>query len=96
MLEVAPLGALQSPSGGNGLAFCAPLSTGQVTIMNYGSGNGKIIPGTVNGETKFDNTTTVLVTFPPPFNGTSNTHMVYEHGNEVFVPDLVRPPFVFY
>ncbi|KAF7373083.1 Isomerase YbhE [Mycena sanguinolenta] len=101
--EVAPLGALQvyetTPgggltlldqisSGGNGPAFCAPLSTGQVAIMNYGSGNGEIIP-TVNGGTKFDNSTTVLVTFPPPFNGTSNPHMAYEHGNEVFVPDLV-------
>ncbi|KAF7333957.1 Isomerase YbhE [Mycena sanguinolenta] len=100
--EVAPLGALQvyetTPgggltlldqisSGGNGPAFCAPLSTGQVAIMNYGSGNGEIIP-TVNGGTKFDNSTTVLVTFPPPFNGTSNPHMAYEHGNEVFVPDL--------
>ncbi|KAJ6455153.1 Lactonase, 7-bladed beta-propeller-domain-containing protein [Mycena sanguinolenta] len=100
--EVGPLGALQvyetTPaggltlldqvsSGGNGPAFCAPLSTGQVAIMNYGSGNGEIIP-TVNGGTKFDNSTTVLVTFAPPFNGSSNPHMAYEHGNEIFVPDL--------
>ncbi|KAF7373076.1 Isomerase YbhE [Mycena sanguinolenta] len=55
--------------------------------FHCGSGNGKIIP-TVNGGTKFDNSTTVLVMFPPPFNGTSNSHMAYEHGNEVFVPDL--------
>ncbi|KAF8160257.1 Lactonase, 7-bladed beta-propeller-domain-containing protein [Mycena galopus ATCC 62051] len=100
--EVAPLGALQvyetTPggglilldevtSGGDGPAFCAPLTTGQVAIMNYGSGNGEIIP-TVNGGTKFDNSTTVLVTFPPPPGGMSNPHMAYEHGNEVFVPDL--------
>jgi len=100
--EVGPLGVLQSyatspgggltlldevSSGGNGPAFCAPLSTGQVAIMNYGSGDGEIIP-TVAGGTKFDNSTTVLVTFPPPPGGVSNPHMAYEHGKEIFVPDL--------
>ncbi|KAF7354367.1 Isomerase YbhE [Mycena venus] len=100
--EVGPLGLLQSyatspgggltlldevSSGGNGPAFCAPLSTGQVAIMNYGSGNGEIIP-TVAGGTKFDNSTSVLLTFPPPPGGVSNPHMALEHGNEVFVPDL--------
>ncbi|KAF7333936.1 Isomerase YbhE [Mycena sanguinolenta] len=43
---------------------------------------------TVNEATKFAGSTTVLMTFPPPFNGTLNPHMAYEHGNEVFVPDL--------
>ncbi|KAJ7852583.1 Lactonase, 7-bladed beta-propeller-domain-containing protein [Mycena leptocephala] len=100
--EVGPLGLLQSygtspggglslldevSSGGNGPAFCAPLSTGQVAIMNYGSGDGEIIP-TVKGGTEFDNSTSVLVTFPPPPGGVSNPHMALEHGKEVFVPDL--------
>ncbi|KAJ7336131.1 putative isomerase YbhE [Mycena albidolilacea] len=100
--EVGPIGALQSyatspgggltlideaSSGGNGPAFCAPLSTGQVAIMNYGSGNGEIIP-TTSGGTKFDNSTSVLLNFPPPEGGASNPHMALEHGNEIFVPDL--------
>ncbi|KAF7319202.1 Isomerase YbhE [Mycena chlorophos] len=100
--EVDPLGVLQvysaTPaggltlldevtSGGAGPAFCAPISDDQVAIMNYASGNGEIVP-TVNGGTKFDNASTVLVTFTPPPNGTSNPHMAYAHGNEVFVPDL--------
>ncbi|KAJ7618292.1 Lactonase, 7-bladed beta-propeller-domain-containing protein [Mycena polygramma] len=97
-----PVGALQSyatspggglvlldevSSGGNGPAFCWPLSTGQVAIMNYGSGNGEIIP-TVAGGKKFDNSTSVLLTFPPPPGGVSNPHMAYQYGKEVFVPDL--------
>ncbi|KAJ6596340.1 Lactonase, 7-bladed beta-propeller-domain-containing protein [Mycena vulgaris] len=100
--EVGPLGLLQayatSPgggltlldevsSGGNGPAFCAPLSTGQVAIMNYGSGDGEIIP-TVNGGTKFDNATSLLLTFAPPPGGVSHPHMAVEHGKEVFIPDL--------
>ncbi|KAJ7032565.1 Lactonase, 7-bladed beta-propeller-domain-containing protein [Mycena alexandri] len=100
--ELGPVGALQayatSPSGGltflnevssggNGPAFCAPLSTGQVAIMNYGSGNGEIIP-TVNDGTGFDNSTSVLVTFAPPPGGASNPHMAWEYKNEVFIPDL--------
>ncbi|KAJ7642489.1 putative isomerase YbhE [Mycena polygramma] len=63
-------------SGGNGPAFCWPLTTRQ-----YGSGNGeiipKIIPTTPDGA-KFDDSTSVLLTFPPPSGG----------GQEVFVPDL--------
>ncbi|KAJ7441084.1 putative isomerase YbhE [Mycena latifolia] len=100
--EVGPLGLLQayatSPgggltlldevsSGGNGPAFCAPLSTGQVAIMNYGSGNGEVIP-TTNGGTKFDNATSDLVTFAPPPGGASNPHMAVEYRDEVLVPDL--------
>ncbi|KAJ6455147.1 hypothetical protein C8R45DRAFT_1111528 [Mycena sanguinolenta] len=53
--------------------------------MNYGSSNGEIIP-TVNGGTKFDNSTTVLVTFPPPLNDSSNPHIGTV--NEKFVPGL--------
>ncbi|KAJ7810470.1 hypothetical protein B0H13DRAFT_2243446 [Mycena leptocephala] len=95
--EVGPLGALQSyatspgdglslldevSSGGNGPAFCGALSTGQVAIMNYGAGNGEIIP-TIHGGTKFDNSTSVLLTFPPPVDGItgmSNPHMALEYG----------------
>ncbi|KAJ7225180.1 putative isomerase YbhE [Mycena rebaudengoi] len=103
--EVGPLGALQSyatsadgglslldevSSGGNGPAFCGALSTGQVAIMNYGAGSGEVIPTTYGGS-KFDNSTSVLLTFPPPvggITGMSNPHMALEYGREVFVPDL--------
>ncbi|KAJ7059585.1 putative isomerase YbhE [Mycena amicta] len=76
--EVGPLGALQSyqvtpsgglalldevSSGGNGPAFCAPISTDQVAIMNYGSGDGEIVP-TIHGGSKFDNSSSVLVFVP--------------------------------
>ncbi|KAJ7756057.1 putative isomerase YbhE [Mycena maculata] len=100
--ENAPLGELQayatSPggglilldevtSGGNGPAFCTPLSTGQVAILNYGSGDAEVVP-TIDNGTKFDNSTSVLVTFTPPPGGSSNPHMAVEYGPEVFVTDL--------
>ncbi|KAF7292658.1 Isomerase YbhE [Mycena indigotica] len=100
--EVGPLGMLQSytvtpagglslldqvTSGGNGPAFCGPLLTGQVAIMNYGSGNGEIVPTSKTG-TQFNNSTSTLLSFTPPPGGTSNPHMAVEHGSEVFVPDL--------
>ncbi|KAJ7618055.1 Lactonase, 7-bladed beta-propeller-domain-containing protein [Roridomyces roridus] len=77
----------QVSSGGSGPAFCAPLSTGQVVILNYGSGDGEVVP-TVHGGSHFDNSTSVLVTFTPPPGGVSNPHMAVEHENEVFVADL--------
>ncbi|KAK6977302.1 isomerase YbhE [Favolaschia claudopus] len=77
---ISPAGGLtlldSVASGGNGPAFCVPLSTGQVAIMNLKAG------------TKFDNSTSVLLTFPPPAGGVSHPHMAVEHGKEVLVPDL--------
>ncbi|KAH8103373.1 putative isomerase YbhE [Cristinia sonorae] len=80
-------GALHGPIGqansdGDSPAFTAPLSTGQVAIMNYNTGNGLIIPTTTD-PLHFGSATPI--TFP--FSG-SHPHMAVQHGSEVFVPDL--------
>jgi hypothetical protein len=65
---------------------------GSLTPHKYGAGSGEVIPTTYGGS-KFDNSTSVLLTFPPPvggITGMSNPHMALEYGREVFVPDLVR------
>ncbi|TCD69333.1 hypothetical protein EIP91_008089 [Steccherinum ochraceum] len=85
--EVGAQGALIGPIGqassdGDSPAFTAPLSTGQVAIMNYNSGNGVIIPTTTD-PLHFGSGTPI--TFP--FTG-SHPHMAVQHGSEVFVPDL--------
>ncbi|PIL27506.1 hypothetical protein GSI_10657 [Ganoderma sinense ZZ0214-1] len=74
-------------SGGNGPAFAVPLSTGEVAGMNYGSGNGVIVP-TGQDPTKFSSGAPVL-TFPAPAApAVSHPHMALQVGKEVFVPDL--------
>ncbi|KAF8882094.1 Lactonase, 7-bladed beta-propeller-domain-containing protein [Infundibulicybe gibba] len=73
-------------SGGDSPAFTAALSTGQVAIMNYNSGTGRVIP-TESAATQFD-TSATTITFPPPVGGVSHPHMAVQFGNEVFVPDL--------
>jgi hypothetical protein len=77
----------QVSTGGNGPAFAGCLYTGQVAAANYGDGTGKIIP-TASDPLYFvpDSTT---IRFPPPDGGVSHPHMVVEHEEEVFVPDLV-------
>jgi 6-phosphogluconolactonase (cycloisomerase 2 family) len=89
--DINPDGSLAGPidqvsSGGNGPAYAGVLSTGQVAVMNYGSGNGKIIP-TTSDPLHFSQDAS-LITFPQP-NGVSNPHMALEHGSEVLVSDLV-------
>ncbi|KAJ7054128.1 Lactonase, 7-bladed beta-propeller-domain-containing protein [Mycena amicta] len=100
--ELHPAGALQSfditngnvispavdtvPSDGADPAFCTALSTGEVAIMNYSSGNGRIIPTTTSPEI-FNNDAPVI-TFPAPPGGVSHPHMALQHGKEVLVPDL--------
>jgi len=83
-------GVLSSPldtasSGGNGPAFATMLSTGELAVMNYGSGDGFILPTSNDGAT-FG--TAPLITFPVPASGASHPHMAYEYKGEVFVPDL--------
>ncbi|KZT25986.1 hypothetical protein NEOLEDRAFT_1178100 [Neolentinus lepideus HHB14362 ss-1] len=84
-------GALAGPvdtvsSGGGGPAFAAGLTTGQVAIMNYNTGNGKIVP-TTEGGLVFDKNAP-LITFPPPAGGVSHPHEAIQNGAEVLVPDL--------
>ncbi|KAF9450821.1 putative isomerase YbhE [Macrolepiota fuliginosa MF-IS2] len=73
-------------TGGDSPAFAAALSTGQVGVMNYNTGDGRIIPIT-DSPLRFNNDTPVI-TFPRPAGAVSHPHMVLEHGNEVFIPDL--------
>jgi len=100
--EISGAGALQSfniksdgtlsaaldtvSSGGSSPAFTTALSTGSVAVMNYDTGNGKIIP-TTSQETQFS-TSAPLITFPKPAGGVSHPHMALENAGEVLVPDL--------
>jgi len=70
-------------SGGDAPAFTAPLSSGQVAIMNYNSGTGTIIPTTFDPMHFATNASTI--TFPA---SVSHPHMALQNGEEVLVPDL--------
>ncbi|KAG6865815.1 hypothetical protein C0991_011620 [Blastosporella zonata] len=99
--EVSPVGNLQSfvvgtdgglnlvdtiSSGGNGPTFTNPLSTGEVTAMNFGSPNSALVATDPKDPLHFLKTSPV-VEFPVG-NGPSNPHMSLEFNGEVFVPDL--------
>ncbi len=95
---INPDGTLSAPqdsisTNGDSPAFTAALSTGQVAVMNYGTGNGRIIP-TTGAALRFDQSASVI-TFPKKPNTVSHPHMAVEHGNEIFVPDLVRSVYPF-
>ncbi|KAF8960657.1 Lactonase, 7-bladed beta-propeller-domain-containing protein [Flammula alnicola] len=88
---ITPNASLSNPldtvsSEGSSPAFAAALSTGSVAVMNYDTGNGRIIP-TTSQESEFV-TSAPLITFPPPSGGVSHPHMALEHEDEVLVPDL--------
>ncbi|KAF5340451.1 hypothetical protein D9758_013557 [Tetrapyrgos nigripes] len=80
-------------SGGDSPAFAAALSTGQVAVFNYNSGDGRIVPLT-DGGLGFDDSASsaALIKFPvptaPTSEGVSHPHMALEVGKEIFVPDL--------
>ncbi|RDB26616.1 hypothetical protein Hypma_005576 [Hypsizygus marmoreus] len=90
--DIGPKGTLSNAvntvsSGGDSPAFATALSTGEVAIFNYNSGNGRIVPTTSSPRT-FDNSAPVI-TFPrPPAPGVSHPHQAVEVGNEVLIPDL--------
>ncbi|KAL1741148.1 Lactonase, 7-bladed beta-propeller-domain-containing protein [Schizophyllum fasciatum] len=71
-------------SGGDAPAFATWLSTGEVAVMNYNSGNGRILP-TSSPETFTDDAP--VITFPV-LNNVSHPHMAYEYEGEVLIPDL--------
>ncbi|THH03776.1 hypothetical protein EW145_g6014 [Phellinidium pouzarii] len=73
------------PSGGDAPAFTVPLSTGQVAIINYNTGNGMVIPTTFDPLHFDTSSATKLITFPA---AVSHPHMALENGKEVLVPDL--------
>ncbi|KAF9235472.1 Lactonase, 7-bladed beta-propeller-domain-containing protein [Melanogaster broomeanus] len=89
---VGPQGAITLvdtiSSGGNDAAYCAGLSTGQVAVVNYGSGTARVFP-TERDYLHFSNDSTI-VTFPVPTTGTlgvSEPHMTYQYYDELFIPD---------
>ncbi|KAL0577525.1 hypothetical protein V5O48_004466 [Marasmius crinis-equi] len=75
-------------SGGNRPPHTLALSTGEVAVVNYDTGTGRVVP--TESPLTFTNATesSPIITFPPPAGGLSHPHMVFEHGNEVLVPDL--------
>jgi 6-phosphogluconolactonase (cycloisomerase 2 family) len=99
--EVQPVGSLQSfsvsgdgiltlvdtvTSGGNGPTFTNPLSTGEVTAMNFGSPNCSLVATVPDDPLHFE-TDSPIVDFPVG-DGPSNPHMSLEFNGEVFVTDL--------
>jgi len=91
--SVAPNGTLSHAvdtvaSDGDSPAFAVPLSYGPVAIMNYSSGNGRVIPTTATSPEHFDGENAGVITFPTVAGGVSHPHMALEHGNEILVPDL--------
>ena len=76
-------------SGGSSPAFAAALSTGEVAVFNYGSGNGKVVP-TASGNPLKLNRSAPLISLPQPAApSVSHPHEAVEHNGELFVPDLV-------
>jgi 6-phosphogluconolactonase (cycloisomerase 2 family) len=74
-------------TNGGAPAFADVLSTGQVVVMNYNGGNGRVIPTDAANPLDFiDQAPTI--TFPPPSGGVSHPHMALQYKNEIFVPDL--------
>jgi hypothetical protein len=91
--DLGPGGSVSKPvetisSGGDSPAFASALSTGEVAIFNYNSGNGRIIRTTTSPR-NFDNSAPVI-TFPrQSATSVSHPHMALENNGEVLVPDLV-------
>ncbi|KAF8960703.1 Lactonase, 7-bladed beta-propeller-domain-containing protein [Flammula alnicola] len=99
--EVSPVGNLQSfivdavgglklvdtvSTGGSGPTFTNPLSTGEVSAMNFGSASCSLVATLPNDPLHFEKDSPV-VDFPVN-GGPSNPHMSLEHNGEVFVSDL--------
>ncbi|THU83118.1 putative isomerase YbhE [Dendrothele bispora CBS 962.96] len=100
--EISPVGNLQSftieqngsvslvdtvTTGGNGPTFTNPLSTGEVSAMNFGSPNCSFV-ATVEGDPLHFRTDSPVLSFPVPEGAKSNPHMSLEHNGEIFVPVL--------
>jgi hypothetical protein len=70
------------PSGGKEPVFAVVLSTGEVAIMNYSSGDRCIIPTTTSPE--HYNNDAPVITFPPPARGVSHPHLNVSDGTRVY------------
>jgi 6-phosphogluconolactonase (cycloisomerase 2 family) len=76
------------PSGGNSPAFAAALSTGEVAVFNYGSGNGKIVPMAAGNPQTLDASAPLISLPQPAAPAVSHPHEAVEYNGELFVPDL--------
>lgn len=101
--ELTPTGAVQSfnvnpdgslsqaldtvSSGGAHPAHVVALPNGKVVVLNYSSGDGRII-STTNGGAKF-NVSSPLIKFEAPLGGVSHPHQTVEHEDSLYIPDLV-------
>lgn len=75
-------------TGGDGPAFAAALSTGEVAVFNYGSGDGRIIP-TSTSPLHFDHNSAPVIAFPKPSPKChSHPHHAVEHNGKVYIADL--------
>ncbi|KAL0060664.1 hypothetical protein AAF712_012541 [Marasmius tenuissimus] len=76
-------------SGGASPAFAVALASGEVAVMNYSGGNGRIIPTKSDAVTfEKDEAAAPVITFPPQGTGVSHPHEAVQHGSEILVPDL--------
>lgn len=75
------------PTDGARPAFTTVLSTGQVGAANYNGANAIFVPTTGSPLSFAKNASPVA--FPVNPGTLSHPHMVLEHGDEVFIPDLV-------
>ncbi|XP_006457591.1 hypothetical protein AGABI2DRAFT_196220 [Agaricus bisporus var. bisporus H97] len=73
-------------SGGDSPAFAVALSTGQVAVMNYNTGNGRVVP--TNEGLVFEQNAAVEKFPLENSTSVSHPHMALEHGGEIYVPDL--------
>ncbi|KAF9269076.1 putative isomerase YbhE [Marasmius fiardii PR-910] len=75
-----------APSGGDRPPHLLALSTGEVGVVNYDTGQGRFVP--TASPLTFAIKTTPTIIFPAPEGGLSHPHMVFEHGpDEILVPD---------
>ncbi|KAF5390967.1 hypothetical protein D9757_004012 [Collybiopsis confluens] len=72
---------------GVGPTFTNPLSTGEVSAMNFGSPNCSFISTDPDDPLTFE-TNSPGISFPVPEGGKSNPHMSLEYNDEVLVADL--------
>ncbi|KAG6816389.1 hypothetical protein H0H87_006538 [Tephrocybe sp. NHM501043] len=75
-------------SGGNGPTFTSPLSTGEVTAINYGSASSAFVATNSNDPLHFVKRASSAVVELPVGGGLSNPHMSLEFNGEVLMPDL--------
>ncbi|KAH8823178.1 Lactonase, 7-bladed beta-propeller-domain-containing protein [Flagelloscypha sp. PMI_526] len=75
-------------SGGDSPAHVLALSNGQVSIMNYNGGNGRVVSTIPGHPDQFDDSTGAVIQFPLGPSNVSHPHESFEYKSEILVPDL--------